>query len=132
MKKNVLVSTLLILLAPSSNALEATPVTVTIENGTDQDLRCLMVFGHWTTIDVPLVGPGGRASIALYRGADRALFVPRPQDGRPMMLEALHCGYDRAWSDSLVKLDWTRPMLMNAVSFRLLCGPGAKPSCRWL
>ena len=124
-------SILALWLSAVARAGEAVPIEVTIENRSQQPLRCLMVFAHWTTLDLPIVAPGGEISIALNRAADRALFVPRRQDARPMMLEALHCGADRRWSETLLKLDWTMPMLSEERSFRLACGGEDRPSCAW-
>ena len=109
----------------------ATPIAVTVQNGSERPVRCLLVFAHWTTMDLPVLWPGGSASVQLYRAPDRALFLPRPQDGRPMMLEGLQCGYDAGWADSLVRLDWTWPMFSQEVRFTVSCSPGARLSCRW-
>ena len=67
----------------------------------------------------------------LQRAADRSLFVRRRQDGRPMMLEALHCGHDARWAQTLVKLDWATPMRSDARAFRLACMGAESLSCRW-
>jgi hypothetical protein len=107
------------------------PIEVAIENRSAQPLRCLLVFAHWTTLDLPVIAPGDTAAVVLNRAADRALFMPRPQDGRPMMLEALHCGEDARWSETLLKLDWRMPMLADGRSFRLACGGEHRLSCRW-
>ena len=118
-------------LSAVARAGEGVPLEVTIENRSQHPLRCLLVFAHWTTLDLPLVAPGGEISIALNRAADRALFVPRPQDARPMMLEALHCGADGRWSETLLRLDWTIPMRSEERSFRLACDGEDRPSCAW-
>jgi hypothetical protein len=118
-------------LAAVASAGEGVPIQVAIENGSAHPLRCLMVFAHWTTLDLPVIAPGGHASVVLNRAADRALFMPRPQDGRPMMLEALHCGEDGRWSETLLKLDWMAPMRSDRRSFRLACGGEERLSCRW-
>ena len=122
---------LILLPAALAGAGENEPVAVTIENRSEQPLRCLLVFAHWTTIDLPVIGPGARSSILVNRAPDRALFVARPQDGRPMMLEALHCGHDARWSQSLVKLDWAGPMRSNARSFLMACAGEERLLCRW-
>lgn len=111
---------------------EVAHVEVTIANGSGKPLRCLIVFAHWTTLDLPVIAPGGNGSVLVNRAADRALFIPRPQDGRPMMLEALHCGHDARWSQTLVKLGWTTPMLSDGRSFLLSCIGDDRLSCRWL
>jgi hypothetical protein len=118
-------------LATVASAGEGVPIEVLIENRSAQPLRCLLVFAHWTTLDLPVIAPAGEISFALNRAPDRALFMPRPQDGRPMMLEALHCGEDGRWSETLLKLDWRAPMLSDGRSFRLACGAGDPLSCRW-
>jgi hypothetical protein len=109
----------------------AEAVSVTVANKTERDLRCLLVFGHWVTMDVPVIAPGGAAAVDIRRAADGALHVPRAGDGRPMMLEALHCGYDEDWSASLVKLGWQPVMASERREFVLTCAPGAAPVCAW-
>ena len=116
--------------AAVARAGEGVPIAVQVANGSSQPLRCLMVFAHWTTLNLPVIAPGGHASLVLERAPDRALFVRR-QDGRPMMLEALHCGHDGQWSQTLLKLDWATPMLSDAHAFRLACIGAESPSCRW-
>jgi hypothetical protein len=110
---------------------EGVPIEVRVVNGSTEPLRCLMVFAHWTTLDLPVIAPGGHASVELQRAADRSLFVRRRQDGRPMMLEALHCGHDARWAQTLVKLDWATPMRSDARAFRLACMGAESLSCRW-
>ncbi len=128
----VIVACLLLLLAAArGGAQDATAVAVTIANESDRGLRCLLVFGHWVTMDVPVVEPGGRTVVELQRAADRALAVPRDRDGRLMMLEALHCGYDSAWSSSLVKLGWRAVMMSDRSEFVLACRAGERPLCLW-
>ena len=117
--------------AAVASAVEGMDVKVTVENRSDQPLRCMLVFAHWTTLDLPVIAPGGRSSISLNRADDRALFIPRAQDGRPMMLEALHCGHDTHWSESLTKVDWSMPMVSEARSFRLACAGGERLACEW-
>jgi hypothetical protein len=131
MLKLLFVLSLAMRLAPVASAGEGVPIEVTIENRSEGPLRCLLVFAHWTTLEVPVIAPGGTASVVVNRAADRALFIPRPQDGRPMMLEALHCGGDGRWSETLLKLDWRTPMLADGRSFRLACGGEGRLSCRW-
>ena len=123
--------TLLLLAACAAEARQATPISVTILNRSERPLRCLLIFAHWTTIDLPVLDPGGSTAIGLFRAGDRALFLPRAEDGRRMMLEALHCGYDGAWSESLVRLDWMPAMMSDEARFALICSAGERPSCRW-
>ncbi|MEX2650512.1 MAG: hypothetical protein WD673_16015 [Alphaproteobacteria bacterium] len=122
---------MLLAAAARCGAQDLTAVAVTIANESDRDLRCLLVFGHWVTMNVPVVEPGGQAVVELQRAADRALAVPRDQDGRPMMREALHCGYDFAWSKSLVKLGWQAVMLSDRREFVLACRAGERPLWLW-
>ena len=123
--------TLVLLAGCAAESQPATPVSVAVHNGSERPLRCLLVFAHWTTIDLPVLQPGGSAPMTLYRAADRALFLPRAGDGRRMMLEALHCGYDDAWSQSLVRLDWTAAMRSGETRFVLDCAVGERPACLW-
>jgi hypothetical protein len=123
--------TLVLLAGCAAGLQQGTPISVTFHNGSERPLRCLLVFAHWTTIDLPVLQPGGSTAIVLYRAADRALFLPRAGDGRRMMLEALHCGYDDAWSRSLARLDWTAAMRSGETRFVLNCAAGERPACRW-
>ena len=131
MRARRLLTLLFLLAACAAEAQQATAIAVTIQNRTQRPLRCLLVFAHWTTLGLPVLEPGGSTAIDLYRASDRALFLPRPEDGRRMMLEALHCGYDEAWSESLVRLDWTPAMASEETRFDLSCSAGDRPSCRW-
>jgi hypothetical protein len=131
MLKLLFVLSLAMRLVPVASAGEGVPIEVTIENRSDAPLRCLLVFAHWTTLDLPVLAPGAETSMMLNRASDRALFVPRPQDVRPMMLEALHCGADSQWSQTLLKLDWTAPMLSDGRSFRLTCDGAERLACAW-
>jgi len=69
--------TLFLLAGCAAEAQQASPVSVTFQNGSERPLRCLLVFAHWTTIDLPVLQPGGSTAMTLYRAADRALFLPR-------------------------------------------------------
>ena len=131
MLKLLFILILAVRLSAVASAGGGVPIEVTIENRSGAPLRCLLVFAHWTTLDLPVLAPGGDTSIMLNRAPDRALFVPRPQDGRPMMLEALHCGEDSMWSQTLLKLDWTTPMLSDGRSFRLTCDGAERLACAW-
>ena len=104
MRARRLLTLLFLLAACAAEAQQATAIAVTIQNRTQRPLRCLLVFAHWTTLGLPVLEPGGSTAIDLYRASDRALFLPRPEDGRRMMLEALHCGYDRPWRNMFWKL----------------------------
>jgi hypothetical protein len=126
-----LIAILALLPRAVAGAAEDVAVKVTVENHSDQPLRCMLVFAHWTTLDLPVIAPGGRISIGLNRAADRALFIPRAPDGRPMMLEALHCGHDMDWSRSLTRVDWSKPMLSTAHVFRLACAGRERLACKW-
>ena len=78
-------------------------IALVVANRGAEPLRCLVVFGHWVTADVPVFGPGASATVTLRRDSvEHSLFVPRSSDGRRMMVEDLACDRDAAWGQSLV------------------------------
>lgn len=97
-------------------------VALVIENRGGEALRCLVVFGHWVTADVPVIEPGASATVVVQRDpAERSLYVPRPTDGRRMMVEELACDRDAAWGQGLahVRLDAAR--LGEAARYVVAC-----------
>ncbi|MGH6930309.1 MAG: hypothetical protein ACREEV_18470 [Dongiaceae bacterium] len=76
-------------------------VTLRIGNDGSQALRCVVLFGHWVSLDLGVVGAGASRALAMMRDAgDGSLYVPR-DDGRAMMIENVVCGADGAWAETL-------------------------------
>ncbi|MGH6720124.1 MAG: hypothetical protein ACREER_12465 [Alphaproteobacteria bacterium] len=98
-------------------------VVLAIANTGTAALRCLVVFGHWVTADVPVLAPGATASVAVIRdAADRSLHVRREPDGRAMMVEDIVCDRDAAWGRALrhLRLDVVR--LGDGSRYATRCG----------
>jgi hypothetical protein len=76
-------------------------VTLRIDNDGAQALRCVLLFGHWVTLELGIIDAGASHALAMMRDAgDGALYVFRG-DGRKLMIENVVCGADRAWTETL-------------------------------
>jgi hypothetical protein len=76
-------------------------VTLHIANDGAQALRCVLLFGHWVTLELGIIDAGGSHVLAMLRDAgDGSLYIAR-DDGRAMMIENVVCGADRAWTETL-------------------------------
>ncbi len=76
-------------------------VTLHIGNDGAEVLRCVVLFGHWVSLDLGVVGAGASHALAMMRdSSDGSLYVAR-DDGRAMMIENVVCGADGAWAETL-------------------------------
>jgi hypothetical protein len=101
MIRRLAASCLMILLATLDARGADAPVRLSITNDGSEPFRCIVLFGHWVTVDVGTVVPGEVQMISMMRGPPKgALHVPR-FDGRQMMIENVLCGSLAAWGDSL-------------------------------
>jgi hypothetical protein len=76
-------------------------VTLRIANDGAEALRCVLLFGHWVTLELGLIDAGAAQALAMKRDAgDGSLYVLR-EDGRKMMIETIVCGADRSWTETL-------------------------------
>lgn len=127
-----LIFSFVLLLAACQTPVSGDPrLALTLLNDSDQTLRCLLNFSHWTTIDLPALAPGESTSVDLWRAPDASLYQPRTSDGRQMMLETLVCGFEPDWSQSHghISLQPARESEQSAMT--LTCQAGPKPDCRW-
>lgn len=85
----------------SAQAAEDQQVELSIVNSSQATMKCVVLFGHWVTQDLPLIASGGQVPVKLIRAAkDGALYIPR-FDGRKMMVERIACGRAEAWWDTI-------------------------------
>jgi hypothetical protein len=76
-------------------------VMLRIVNDGAQALRCVLLFGHWVTLELGIIDAGASHALAMMRDAgDGSLYVLRG-DGRKLMIENVVCGADRAWAETL-------------------------------
>lgn len=81
-------------------------VTLKLINNGSEPLRCSIVFGHWVYRELGVLPPGqGRDIIMLQATKDGALYIPRFDGERQMMIENLICGRLDNWRDSLGQFD---------------------------
>ncbi len=85
----------------SAQAAEDQQVELSIENSSQATMKCVVLFGHWVTQDLPLIAPGKEVPVKLTRATkDGALYIPR-FDGRKMMVERIACGRAETWWDTI-------------------------------
>lgn len=72
-----------------------------IHNDGGEAMKCVILFGHWVTLDIAEVAPAKAVKVEIMRQAkDGGLYVPR-FDGRHMMVERIACGRaNRMWETS--------------------------------
>jgi hypothetical protein len=72
-----------------------------IHNDGGEALKCVILFGHWVTLDIAEVAPAKAVTVEIMRQAkDGGLYVPR-FDGRHMMVERIACGRaSQMWESS--------------------------------
>jgi hypothetical protein len=76
-------------------------IALRIANVGTEPLRCVVLFGHWVSLDAGVIAPGASQSLTMMRRAsDGSLYVAR-SDGRPMMIENVVCGTVGAWAETL-------------------------------
>jgi hypothetical protein len=68
------------------------PVSLTIVNKGSDPIHCMINFGHWVTQDLGMIGQSGSKTVQLHRqAADGALYIPRADGQRLMMIENIFC-----------------------------------------
>jgi hypothetical protein len=68
------------------------PVALTIVNKGSSPIHCMINFGHWVTQDLGLIGKDGSTTVQFHRqAADGALYIPRADGQRLMMIENILC-----------------------------------------
>lgn len=106
-------------------------VVLTIANADTEALRCLVIFGHWVTAEMPVMAPGAEASVTVVRdNADRSLLIRREGDGRAMMVEHIVCDRDAAWGRAFRRLGLDAVRRGDGTGYATRCdGAGCGP---WL
>lgn len=109
---------------------EGLPVSLTIANGGTEALRCVLLFTHWVTRELGVIAPGDRFRLALFRDpADGALFIPRDDGERLMMVESLLCGRDADWADSRGQVPLLPLQASRAQAFVTACRAATPVTC---
>jgi hypothetical protein len=125
---------LLVALVPVARSAIAAdpPVVIAVANAGEQPLHCMIMFGHWVTQDLGVVGPGGRVTIAMWRGRPPgALYISR-FDRRKMMIENVVCGGLAAWGETLGQVPLL-PIRSSAGSrFAVACRLDDRVACKAL
>ncbi|MEA2780588.1 MAG: hypothetical protein QOK29_2132 [Rhodospirillaceae bacterium] len=104
-------------------------VELSIDNSSHQALRCMILFGHWITRDLPTIEPGASAKIVIWRGEPLgALYIPRA-DGRKMMIENVLCGGTVDWSESRDQIPLLPIRNSKANRFNTVCKTESRVRC---
>jgi hypothetical protein len=108
----------------------AEEVALTLANDGARTLRCQIIYAHWVTADLPVLGAGRSVAFTVQRdAATRELFVPREPDGRRMMLEGVLCGADADWGRTLTLLDLEAVTRGADLAFERRCAIETALSC---
>jgi hypothetical protein len=68
------------------------PVTLRIVNRGMGPIHCMINFGHWVTRDLGVIEKNGSKTVAFHRQpSDGALYIPRDDGQRLMMIENIFC-----------------------------------------
>ncbi|HVJ36115.1 MAG TPA: hypothetical protein VND94_23620 [Terriglobia bacterium] len=106
----------------AAQAADDLKTTLVIRNDGSEPLKCMILFGHWVTLDIADIPAGGKGQVEIMRAAkDGALYVPR-FDGRHMMVERIACGRATGWWESLGDI----PLL----GLRATAMPSSETHCR--
>ena len=90
----------LAIVAGSASAATDLKTILSIRNDSGEPLKCVILYGHWITTDIPEIAPGKIQSVDIMRAMkDGALYIPR-FDGRHMMIERIACGRVDSWWES--------------------------------
>jgi hypothetical protein len=81
-------------------------VVLRLSNTGTQPLRCRLLFGHWVERDLGEIAPDGAVEIDMMQATtDGALYIPRADGQRLMMIENVVCGRDGDWMASFSQVD---------------------------
>lgn len=68
------------------------PVALTIANKGSGPIHCMINFGHWVTQDLGTIEENGAQTVQFHRQpANGALYIPRADGQRLMMIENIFC-----------------------------------------
>jgi hypothetical protein len=108
---------------------EPQSVQLIVRNETGMTMKCVLVLAHFVTLE-HAVTAGANISIVMQRDVVAGtLWLPRPDDGRPMMVENLLCGAADRWSETrgevpLLPLRGDTPAQMVTI-----CRPAERLAC---
>ncbi len=76
---------------PDGTAADA-PVALTIVNKGSGAIHCMINFGHWVTQDLGMIEENASKTVQFHRQpANGALYIPRADGQRLMMIENVFC-----------------------------------------
>lgn len=91
---------------PPPETSEDRGVALRLSNSGDMPLRCRILFGHWVERDFGELAPGGEVTIEMMQSAeDGALYIPRSDGRRLMMIENIVCARSGDWMASFGQVD---------------------------
>jgi hypothetical protein len=68
------------------------PIALRIVNRGSDPIHCMINFGHWVTQDLGLIERNGSKTLQFHRQpANGALYIPRADGQRLMMIENIFC-----------------------------------------
>ena len=68
------------------------PITLRIVNRGSDPVHCMINFGHWVTQDLGVIDKNGSKTLLFHRQpSDGALYIPRADGQRLMMIENIFC-----------------------------------------
>jgi len=68
------------------------PVALRIVNRGSDPIHCMVNFGHWVTQDLGVIEKNGSKTLQFHRQpSDGALYIPRADGQRLMMIENIFC-----------------------------------------
>lgn len=104
-------------------------IRLLIRNAASQPLKCVILFGHWVTLDVDIIAPGEQGAVTLQRAEkDGALYIPR-FDGRKMMVERIACGRTDSWWETIGDVPLMPLREKGADHARTVCQSATRISC---
>jgi hypothetical protein len=104
-------------------------VTLRIANDGAQALRCVLLFGHWVTLELGIIEAGASQALAMMRDAgDGSLYVLR-DDGRELMIENVVCGADRSWTETFGQIPLLPVRASRERTFRTSCRIDERVNC---
>jgi hypothetical protein len=104
------------------------PVALRLTNAGAEPLRCRLMFGHWVDRDLGRLAPGAAVELAiLQQAADGALFVPRDDGARRMMIETIRCAGKGDWLAGFGQVDLAPARRARPASIAAACAAPAGP-----
>lgn len=96
----------LLLAAAGCHANEDHRLSLWLVNAGAQPLHCRIMFGHWVDRDLGELSAEAAVEIEMMQAArDGALYIPRADGQRLMMIENIVCGRAGNWMATLGQVD---------------------------